>query len=70
MYIFIGFFPHHYAPYISDLENFSHLEITFDLSTPFLPFQQLMAVLPAASQDLLPDAYKVFLELNALHFMM
>jgi hypothetical protein len=27
-----------------------------------------MAVLPAASQDLLPDAYKVFLELNATMF--
>ncbi|XP_059155106.1 5'-3' exoribonuclease 1-like isoform X2 [Physella acuta] len=50
------FYPHHYAPYISDVRNFSDMVITFDLSTPFLPFQQLMAVLPAASKDLLPPA--------------
>ncbi|GFR69701.1 5'-3' exoribonuclease 1, partial [Elysia marginata] len=50
------FYAHHYAPYISDIKGFSDLKITFDLSTPFLPFQQLMAVLPAASKELLPPA--------------
>ncbi|KAK3800409.1 hypothetical protein RRG08_052792 [Elysia crispata] len=50
------FYSHHYAPYISDIQGFSDLKISFDLSTPFLPFQQLMAVLPAASKDLLPLA--------------
>lgn len=35
------------------------MKITFDLSKPFLPFQQLMAVLPAASKELLPPALQV-----------
>ncbi|CAL1537410.1 unnamed protein product [Lymnaea stagnalis] len=48
------FYPHHYAPYISDVRGFSDMTITFDLSKPFLPFHQLMAVLPAASKELLP----------------
>ncbi len=33
--------------------------MTFDLEKPFMPFQQLLAVLPAASMELLPDAYRV-----------
>ena len=53
------FFPHHYAPYMSDLHSFSHIEVELELGTPFLPFQQLMAVLPAASRALLPEAYQV-----------
>lgn len=51
------YYPHHYAPYISDIKNFKDLKLEFDLGTPFLPFQQLLAVLPAASKDLLPKAY-------------
>jgi len=43
------FYPHHYAPYISDICNFSKdLELNFDMGKPFLPFQQLLAVLPSA----------------------
>ena len=30
----------------------------FELGEPFLPFQQLLAVLPAASKALLPNAYQ------------
>ena len=32
------------------------MTLEFDLSTPFLPFEQLMAVLPAASRALIPAA--------------
>lgn len=53
------FYPHHYAPYISDIKNFSHLKLDFELGTPFLPFEQLLAVLPAASKSLLPEPYQV-----------
>ena len=53
------FYPQHYAPYVSDLRNLSHLDLQFDLSKPFLPFEQLMAVLPSASKALLPEPYQV-----------
>lgn len=51
------YYPHHYAPYISDVRNFSHLKFDYDEGTPFLPFEQLLAVLPAASKAHLPEAY-------------
>lgn len=36
--------------------------MTFDLATPFKPFEQLMGVLPSRSRQLLPEAYRVCLE--------
>lgn len=52
------FYPHHYSPFISDLKNFANMKIKFDIGKPFLPFQQLMSVLPAASKDHVPECYK------------
>ena len=52
------YYPHHYAPFISDIADFKDLKIDFDMSRPFLPFQQLMSVLPAGSRDHVPEAYK------------
>ncbi|XP_055915539.1 5'-3' exoribonuclease 1 [Eupeodes corollae] len=52
------YYPHHYAPFISDLKNFSDFKIEFELGKPFLPFEQLLAVLPAQSRTLLPEAYQ------------
>ncbi|XP_075887666.1 5'-3' exoribonuclease 1 [Nelusetta ayraudi] len=51
------YYPHHYAPFLSDIRKVSGLKLTFDLGKPFMPFQQLLAVLPAASRELLPNAY-------------
>lgn len=51
------YYPHHYAPYISDIQNFKGLNIKLDMGRPFLPFQQLLAVLPAHSKEHLPSAY-------------
>ncbi|XP_063677642.1 5'-3' exoribonuclease 1-like isoform X2 [Bolinopsis microptera] len=50
------FYPYHYAPYLSDLSNVAEMNIDLDLSEPFCPFQQLMAVFPYGSSKLLPTA--------------
>ncbi|RVE61693.1 hypothetical protein OJAV_G00172970 [Oryzias javanicus] len=52
------YYPHHYAPFLSDIRNISDLKLTFELGEPFMPFQQLLAVLPAASMKLLPECYR------------
>ncbi|XP_047526859.1 5'-3' exoribonuclease 1 isoform X3 [Vanessa atalanta] len=51
------YYPHHYAPYISDIKGFKDLKIEFELGEPFKPFEQLLAVLPAASKHLLPSPF-------------
>ncbi|CAI2329022.1 unnamed protein product [Caenorhabditis sp. 36 PRJEB53466] len=48
------FYPHHYAPFISDVTGFADMHIEFTLSEPFHPFEQLLAVLPEASKGCLP----------------
>lgn len=57
------FFPYHYAPLISDLVNITQYasRIKFDRGTPFLPYQQLLGVLPPKSAPLLPPAYQQLL---------
>uniref|UniRef100_A0A8C7WK24 5'-3' exoribonuclease 1 n=1 Tax=Oncorhynchus mykiss TaxID=8022 RepID=A0A8C7WK24_ONCMY len=52
------YYPHHYAPFLSDVRNIAHLKLTFDMGKPFMPFQQLLGVLPSASKDLLPQSYR------------
>ncbi|XP_043113971.1 5'-3' exoribonuclease 1 [Puntigrus tetrazona] len=52
------YYPYHYAPFLSDVRNLSSLTLTFDLGKPFMPFEQLLGVLPSASKDLLPQCYQ------------
>ncbi|XP_070562062.1 5'-3' exoribonuclease 1-like isoform X2 [Ptychodera flava] len=52
------YYPYHYAPFMSDIKGFSDVEIKIDRGKPFKPFQQLLAVLPAASKELLPKPYQ------------
>lgn len=52
------YYPHHYAPFISDMKDFLFNDIKFEIGKPFLPFEQLLAVLPAASKELLPEAFR------------
>lgn len=59
------YYPHHYSPYISDIKDFQNLDMTFELGKPFLPFQQLMAILPSASKKLVPSAYQDLMENEA-----
>ena len=54
------FYPHHYAPMISDMTGLAHIRVSFEPGVPFRPFQQLLAVLPAASCKLLPEPYQVW----------
>lgn len=42
---------------MSDIKNFKHLQLHFNMGKPFLPFEQLLSVLPAASKELLPNVY-------------
>jgi 5'-3' exoribonuclease 1 len=53
------YYPHHYAPMVSDMVNISEFRVSLEPGTPFLPFQQLLSVLPAASCKLLPAPYQV-----------
>ncbi|XP_066903342.1 5'-3' exoribonuclease 1 [Halyomorpha halys] len=52
------FYPHHYAPYVSDIKGFTDFDFKFDLSAPFQPFQQLLAVLPSASKNIVPGPFQ------------
>lgn len=52
------FYPHHYAPYVSDIKGFTDFDFKFDLSAPFQPFQQLLAVLPSASKNIVPEPFQ------------
>ncbi|XP_059849758.1 5'-3' exoribonuclease 1 isoform X1 [Hypanus sabinus] len=52
------YYPYHYAPYLSDICSISKVKITFEMGKPFKPFEQLLAVLPAASKELLPSCYQ------------
>ncbi len=53
------FYPSHYAPFASDIRNFSKYSIKFDKGSPFHPFEQLLGVLPSQSKKLLPECFQV-----------
>lgn len=51
------YYPYHYAPFASDMINIAEIRPNFELGEPFLPVNQLMAVLPAASRHCLPEVH-------------
>ena len=55
---FLRFYPFHYAPYVSDIKDFQDHPPSFNMGKAFLPFEQLLAVLPAASKVLLPEPFQ------------
>ncbi|KAH3668355.1 hypothetical protein OGAPHI_002109 [Ogataea philodendri] len=52
------YYRYHYAPRISDVSRGLQVKINFEKGQPFKPFQQLMAVLPARSRQLIPTVYR------------
>ena len=42
-----------------DLRNVDKMTFNFELGTPFKPYEQLMGVLPVASMEHIPLAYRV-----------
>jgi len=51
------YYPFHYAPFASDLKNIERFQKecnSFELSTPFNPVEQLLAVLPSDSAHAVP----------------
>ncbi|KAA8915313.1 hypothetical protein TRICI_002542 [Trichomonascus ciferrii] len=52
------FYRYHYAPCISDVKLGLKEKYDFTLGTPFRPFEQLMAVLPSRSKQLVPPAFR------------
>jgi 5'-3' exoribonuclease 1 len=48
------YYQHHFAPWITDIREFANMDLTLEMGEPFLPFEQLLSVLPAASKELLP----------------
>jgi len=52
------YYRYHYAPRISDIKKGLDVMINFEKGEPFRPFEQLMAVLPARSRQLVPATYR------------
>jgi 5'-3' exoribonuclease 2 len=58
------YFPHHYAPFAADfvgLEDMNPRKL-FEKGTPFHPYEQLMGVLPAASNHAIPEPFRILME--------
>lgn len=52
------YYPYHYAPFAADFVKLDEMNIEFEKGTPFKPFEQLMGVLPAASNHAIPEAFR------------
>lgn len=52
------YYPHHYAPFAADFVGLDKMTVKFDRGMPFKPFEQLMGVLPAASNHAIPEVFR------------
>lgn len=58
------FYPFHFAPFMADLACIQNLDVNFNLGRPLRPMEQLLAVLPPSSCDLLPKCLHEIFEKN------
>jgi 5'-3' exoribonuclease 2 len=52
------FYPHHYAPFAADFKDMAKVKLNFEKGKPFKPYEQLMGVLPAASNHAIPEPFR------------
>jgi 5'-3' exoribonuclease 2 len=52
------FYPYHYAPFAADFVDIAQTNLEFDKSEPLRPYEQLMSVLPAASNSAIPEVFR------------
>lgn len=55
------YYPYHYAPFAADFVDLGKMTVSFDQGVPFKPFEQLMGVLPAASNHAIPEAFRTLM---------
>ena len=51
------YYPYHYAPFAADFVDMDKQVIKFEKGTPFKPYEQLMGVMPAASNHTIPKSF-------------
>ncbi|RMZ77283.1 hypothetical protein DV737_g4425, partial [Chaetothyriales sp. CBS 132003] len=51
------YYPYHYAPFAADFVDLDKMTAKFDKGKPFHPYEQLMGVLPAASNHAIPKVF-------------
>lgn len=51
------YYPHHYAPFAADFVGLDKMQVKFDKGRTFKPFEQLMGVLPVASNHVIPEVF-------------
>ena len=52
------YYPYHYAPFAADFVDLDKMKVKFDRGVPYKPYEQLMGVLPAASNQNLPEVFR------------